>query len=124
MPPAPQSKSGFTDEDLKSEEIQITVKGRKSGKNISLPVWFIVHDRERKLFLLPIHGTSSTWYKNLVKTPAIQISLGKKQASVQARSVRDRDRVEEVTEKFRQKYGADQIKKYYDKLDTCVEISF
>ncbi|HDJ89796.1 MAG TPA: DUF2255 domain-containing protein, partial [Thermoprotei archaeon] len=35
-------------------EIEITVIGRKSSREISLPVWFVL--KENKLFLLPVYG--------------------------------------------------------------------
>lgn len=124
MPSQSHGKSGFTEDELNLEEIQINLKGRKTGKAITLPVWFIANQEEGKLFLLPIHGTSSAWFKNLLKYPDIQISLGKRQASVQAKPTTDIDRVSDVTEKFRQKYGAGQVRRYYDKLNAAVEISY
>ncbi len=125
MPSQSQNKKrGFTDDELNLEEIQITITGRKTGKAITLPVWFIANQKEGKLFLLPMHGTSSVWFKNLVKKPDIQISLGEKHISVQANPTNDIDRVREVTEEFRQKYGTDQVRRYYDNLNVVVEIRY
>jgi hypothetical protein len=42
-----------------TDEIEITVTGRKSGRRISNPVWF-VHQAE-KLYLLPVKGSDSDW---------------------------------------------------------------
>jgi deazaflavin-dependent oxidoreductase (nitroreductase family) len=117
-----RSNPGFTKEELGSEEIQITVRGRRSGKEISLPVWFVVVDRDKKIFLLPMHGSRSQWYKNLVESPTIQVSLGKTATKVQSKPVTNRDTVEQVADKFREKYGADQVKKYYTRFDACAEI--
>jgi hypothetical protein len=46
-------------------EITITVTGRKSGRDISVPVWFVFEND--KLFLLPVHGSDTQWYKNVLK---------------------------------------------------------
>jgi len=52
--------------DLSTEnEIDLTVKGRKSGQDISRPVWF-VHEDE-KLYLLPVQGSDTNWYRNVLK---------------------------------------------------------
>jgi len=50
----------------KDREIELTVTGRKSGKPISRPVWFVL--REKELLLLPVTGTDSEWYKNVLQT--------------------------------------------------------
>jgi len=35
-------------------EINISVTGRKSGRTISIPIWFVLEDD--KLYLLPVQG--------------------------------------------------------------------
>jgi hypothetical protein len=41
-----------------SREIELTVTGRKSGREISIPVWFV---REgEKLYLVPVNGSALT----------------------------------------------------------------
>jgi deazaflavin-dependent oxidoreductase (nitroreductase family) len=52
-------------------EINITVTGRKSGRAISIPVWFAFEDG--KLYLLPVQGSDTQWYKNVLKNPRIRI---------------------------------------------------
>jgi hypothetical protein len=44
-------------------QLQITVTGRKSGRALSVPVWFVVE--EEKLYLLPVRGSDTQWYKNI-----------------------------------------------------------
>ena len=103
-----------------TDEIEITVTGRKSGRRISRPVWF-VHEGER-LYLLPVKGSDSDWYKNILKTPAMRLNVGGKEWSVEARPLTDKVKVRDIVEKFRNKYGADQVKKYYSKFDVAVEV--
>ena len=91
--------------------------GRKSGRTISNPVWFVFD--EDKLFLLPVKGSDTQWYKNLVKNPTIRIDARGEEADLQAAPIIDPAQVASVVDKFRGKYGAD-VKKYYSKSDVAV----
>jgi hypothetical protein len=66
-------------------QIKISVIGRKSGKTISIPVWFVV--REDQLFLLPVHGSDTQWYKNMLRKPSIAIEARESGAEFRAISV-------------------------------------
>ncbi len=102
----------------RNREITITVTGRKSGRAISNPVWFVFEDD--KLYLLPVQGSDTQWYKNVLKTPAIRIDARGAVAEVKAVHLTDSKQVLSVVEKFRAKYGASDVKKYYSKLDVAV----
>jgi deazaflavin-dependent oxidoreductase (nitroreductase family) len=99
-------------------EIDITVTGRKSGRAISIPVWFAVEDD--KLYLLPVQGSDTQWYKNVLKNPRIRIDARGAEAEVKVVLVTDATQVSSVVEKFRAKYGTNDVKKYYSKFDVAV----
>ena len=99
-------------------EINITVTGRKSGRAISIPVWFAVEDD--KLYLLPVQGSDTQWYKNVLKNPRIRIDARGAEAEFQAIPITDAKQVSSVVEKFRSKYGINDVKKYYSKFDVAV----
>jgi deazaflavin-dependent oxidoreductase (nitroreductase family) len=101
-----------------ASEITITVTGRKSGRSISNPVWFVLDGD--KLYLLPVTGSDSQWYKNALRNPTIRIKSGSTEAEVDAAPITDPKQVSTVVEKFREKYGANDVKKYYSKLDVAV----
>jgi deazaflavin-dependent oxidoreductase (nitroreductase family) len=101
----------------RSSEITITVTGRKSGRTISNPVWFVFD--EDKLYLLPVKGSDTQWYKNVLKKPSIRIDVRGEEAEVKAVPVTDAKQVSSVIEEFRAKYGTD-VKKYYSKFDVAV----
>ena len=104
-----------------SVEVQITVTGRKSGREISAPVWFV---REGKtLFLLPLTGSKTQWYRNLLKSRRMKISSGKLSLDLAATPITESNRVALVTDKFRQKHGAADVKKYYTGFDVAVELT-
>lgn len=99
-------------------EITITVTGRKSGRAISIPVWFVFEDD--KLNLLPVQGSETQWYRNVLATPSIRIAARDAEAQFQVASVTDAAQVRSVVEKFRAKYGAGDVTKYYSKFDVAV----
>jgi len=101
-------------------EITLTVTGRKSGRRISRPVWFVYE--EPTLYLLPVQGSDTEWYKNVLKNPTIRIDARGAEAEFKAVPVTDAARVKEVVEKFRQKYGAGDVKKYYSKFDVAIDV--
>jgi deazaflavin-dependent oxidoreductase (nitroreductase family) len=99
-------------------EIKITVTGRKSGRPISIPVWFVFEDD--KLYLLPVKGSDTQWYKNVLKNPAMRIDARGAEAEIKAVPTTDAAQVKAVVEKFRAKYGAGDVKKYYSKFDITI----
>ena len=99
-------------------EINITVTGRKSGRAISIPVWFVLEDD--KLHLLPVQGSDTQWYKNVLNNSTIRIDARGAEAEVKVVPVTDATEVSSVVEKFRAKYGINDVKKYYSKFDVAV----
>jgi deazaflavin-dependent oxidoreductase (nitroreductase family) len=103
-----------------SREIELTVTGRTSGREISHPVWF-VQDGET-LYLVPVSGSDSDWYKNVLKTPTIRLAAKAAQLEATATPTSDTVKVEQVLDKFRAKYGARDVEAYYPKQDVAVEV--
>ena len=72
----PARNDALKDRLSRSREIHITVTGRKSGRTISIPVWFVLDDD--KLYLLPVQGSDTQWYKNVLKNPSIRINAARR----------------------------------------------
>jgi len=103
-----------------ASQIDITVTGRTSGRPLAYPVWFAL-DGDR-LYLIPVRGSDTEWYKNLCKTPTIRLATrGGQTLTASARLITDQTQLNEVLEKFREKYGRN-VKSYYSKYDVAVEI--
>ena len=105
----------------KSEEIKLMVKGRKSGQSISRPVWFVYQNNI--VYLLPVNGSDTEWFKNVLHNPQMKISVNKKEFMGNGNPITDENKVREVVDKFRSKYSAQNIPRYYSKLDAAVEFS-
>lgn len=102
------------------KEIEISVLGRKSGKWIARPVWFVLEDNT--VYLLPVEGTGTQWFKNLLQNSKLRISAGEAKGEFNVTPVTDAKAVSTVAEKFRSKYSAGDIKKYYSKLDVAIPV--
>ena len=113
----PAQNDALTDRLSRAHEITITVTGRKSGRAISVPVWFVLEDD--KLNLLPVQGSDTQWYKNVLENPSFDVRAGSAEAAFDAIPFTEPAEVSRVIEKFRSKYGDDGVK-LYSKLDVAV----
>ena len=111
-------KNDLNDRLARYRQIEISVIGRKSGRTISIPVWFVLEGE--KLNLLPVKGSETQWYRNVLKNPSIRIDARGVGAELRTTPVTDAKAVKSVVEKFRDKYGAGDVKKYYSKFDVAV----
>lgn len=109
---------GLKDPLSRYREITISVTGRKSGRTISNPIWFVFE--EGNLFLLPVQGSETQWYKNVLANPKMTIKAGKAQAELIAAPITLKAQVSDIVDKFRAKYGPEDVKKYYSKFDVAV----
>ena len=98
-------------------EIKLSVTGRKSGRTISTTVWFTM-DGEA-VCLLPVRGSDTRWYQNILKNPTIRIDTRGVGGEFNTVAITDAKQVASVIERFREKYGAG-VKKYYSKFDVAV----
>ena len=101
-------------------QIEITVTGRTSGRSLSYPIWFAVDGDT--LYLIPVKGSDTEWYKNVRKTPTIRLTARGKTLTASVRFLTDQVQLDKVLEKFRDKYGRN-VKSYYPKYDVAVEIT-
>jgi hypothetical protein len=98
----------------------LIVTGRKSGKAISIPVWFVPEGE--RLYLLPVQGSDTQWYKSVLRNPSIRIDARGTKGEFRATPITDAGTVNAVIERFRDKYGVGDVKKYYSKFDVAVAV--
>jgi len=113
------SESGLKNASEESMEIELTVTGRKSQREISRPVWFVYEDNS--LYLLPLHGSDTNWYKNILHDSDVEIFVDGQQYNGESKAIIDSNKVKEIVNKFISKYGESEVNKYYTKFDVCVE---
>jgi deazaflavin-dependent oxidoreductase (nitroreductase family) len=101
-------------------EVDLTVTGRRSGEESTRTIWFV--EEPDRMLLLPVSGSDSNWYRNIEKTPDVRLAANGAELSATARPIDDAAKVADVVEKFRGKYGADQVAEYYPKQNAAVEV--
>lgn len=105
----------------RTNEIELTVKGRKSGRDIPRPVWFV--RKGKTLYLLPVNGSDTDWYKNMLVNPMLKLSLnGTEILFAKGRPITNKNQVADVVRKFKSRYGEGEVKKYYTKFDVAVKV--
>ena len=71
----------------RQEEIEITVVGRKSGRAITTPVWFVLEGNT--VYLLPVKGSDTQWFKNLVERPSLTLHAAGVRSQLNVQGVSD-----------------------------------
>ncbi|HEU4824362.1 MAG TPA: DUF2255 family protein [Nitrososphaeraceae archaeon] len=103
----------------RASEIRLSAKGRRSGRDIPRPVWF-VHEGN-SLYLLPVQSSVTNWFKNLLVDATLKISVkGGEEVPAKGKPITDSNRVNNIFGKFESKYG--KVKQYYPKVDVAVEV--
>jgi len=115
------NRSDFSEAILKSRELEIAFKGRKTNRTFKATVWFA--QEGEKIYLLPVYGSDTNWYKNARVNPNLEIIVGGRTVRVKAKFLTEEKPVRDVIDRFNEKYGANEIKKWYSKLDVAVELA-
>jgi deazaflavin-dependent oxidoreductase (nitroreductase family) len=90
--------------------IELTTKGRKTGKDHMRPIWFVVEDG--KVLVQAGKGGKTDWYQNLQKTPAATMRSGDYTFRVRAAPIKDSKRVEDIHQLFLKKYTRARLLSY------------
>jgi hypothetical protein len=103
------------------KELTISVRGRRSGRAQSLPVWFVLEGDT--LRLLPVSGSDTNWYKNILKTGEMTLTVDAEWLEVEPQPITESGLVQQTVERFRARYGAGEISRWYSRLDAAVRIA-
>jgi hypothetical protein len=89
----------------RASEIRLSVKGRKSGRDIPRRVWFVYEGNT--VYFLPVQGSDTNWYKNLLVDSTLKISVsgGGEEIAAKGKPITDSDRIDDIFWKFEAKYG-------------------
>jgi hypothetical protein len=116
----PNKKDNLKERLTSYRQIKISVIGRKSGRTISIPVWFVLESE--KLWLLPVRGSDTQRYRNVLRNPSIRVDARGVRGEFRATPVTDAKAINAVIDKFREKYGVQDVKRYYSKFDVAVVV--
>src|SRR5258708_5681650 len=101
-------------------ELRGTARGWRSGREMPVPGGFV--GGGDGLFLVPARGRAPDWYKNGRKVPTLRLTADGAQITARATPVTDPAKVAEILDKFRAKYGAQEVAAYYSKQDVAVAV--
>ncbi len=102
------------------DEIRITTLGRRTGRAITIPVWFVVE--RRRLWLLPTRGSRNHWFRNLRANPTLVVRAGRYRRALTAGPLKSKVAARRVAGRFRVKYGREDVTAYYSRFDAAVEV--
>jgi deazaflavin-dependent oxidoreductase (nitroreductase family) len=111
----------FIDALDQSNEVDLTVVGRRSGRESTRPVWFV--RANATVQLVPVYGTDTGWYKNVMATSTVRLAAGGREVEAQAMPVTEAPRIAEIVDAFKAKYGSETFERLYPKPDAAVEVS-
>ena len=87
--------------------LNLRTVGRKTGLKRDIELWFAFDDY--KLHFLA--HESSNWWKNIVKTPRVEVEVSEILFEGKGRLVQER--LDHIFELFRRKYGAAKVERFY-----------
>jgi hypothetical protein len=113
-------RNGLKDRLARYRQIKISVIGRKSGRQSRFrfgSCW-----RARNSSCLPVHGSDTQWYKNILCEPSIGIEARGSGAEFRSIPVTGSEAVKSIIKKFQEKYGAKDVKRYHSKRKVAVVV--
>ena len=101
-------------------EVDITAIGRRTGEEHSTPVWFVPEGGS--VFLLPVGGRRSNWFRNLAENPDIRLGADGTTYPATARPITERAAIDHVLDDFRGPVRRLRRRQYYPGQDVAVEV--
>jgi hypothetical protein len=72
---------------------------------------------------VPMHGTRSEWYQNVLSNSKVRLEIDHRSFSGNAKSITERHRVDSIIDLFKDKYGERVFNNFYKgPLDCAVEV--
>lgn len=103
-------------------QINLIVKGRRTGKPRSFPIWFAMEGDT--IQILPAFGTRTQWLKDVGVDNSVVIAFGGHQIEGVAESHFSREMVADVKRRLEKKYGEHVIARAgYTGLDAAVTVT-
>ena len=100
----------------------ITVISGKTGKKLTLSVWFVEEDHI--IYLIPMHGRKTKWYLSVLSNPHIQLEINRGIFSGEVKEIIEKKQAEKVIRLFKDKYGERVYRNFYgDQPDRALMVT-
>jgi hypothetical protein len=119
----PQSFAKGSDKGIRNvRDATIKTTEVSTGKQLETPVWFA--EDQGVIYLLPIHGEKTKWYRSVVYNHnQLQIEIDKRTFSGEVKDINEKKLVEKAVNLFKDKCGERVYKNFYrDKIDRAVMV--
>ena len=98
-----------------------TVVTRKTMKEVSVAIWFVVQDGT--VYLVPVRGSATNWYENVLENSRVRIDISGHPFDGTAVPIQDRERVTAIMSLFRDKYGDRNCRNFFaDRVNVAVSV--
>jgi len=87
----------------KRSTVRLTTIGRTSGQPRTVKIWFVVTD-PRRIVVQHVRAPAANWYKNLVRSPEVQLGFGGGPMAARATPVTERAAIDRILREVRRKY--------------------
>jgi deazaflavin-dependent oxidoreductase (nitroreductase family) len=91
--------------------IELTTVGRRTGRQHTTPIWFVVSDG--KVLVQAGKDGKTDWYQNLRKTPMVTLRQGAYSFRARAVPVADPVQIERIHRLFRDKYMSARVLSWF-----------
>src|SRR5690349_14969081 len=105
----------------KETEMELSVRGRVTGKVTTRPVWFVLSRDNKALYLVPLNGKRTQWYLNVIRDPNVGIKVGRNSFTGRIREL-GAERLKDVLDLFTARYGKEDMEGYYPRKEVALEI--
>ena len=94
-----------TDSIARVRLVNLTTRGRKSGKPRTVKIWFVAAD-PTSIYVQHTNPKPADWYRNLVREPSVSLDFGTGPVAAHATPVTDAKEIEQILASVRGKYLA------------------
>ncbi len=102
-------------------EGKLTVTTRRTGRQVTLPIWFVAQGTT--IHLAPVNGSATNWYRNVLKNGSVKIAIAGHDCAGTARATQEKDSVKRVMGLFIDKYGDRNCRNFFgDRVDAVVSV--
>lgn len=120
--PHPGAEGSGLDSLKNVADARLTVRGRKTGREITLPIWFVYEGGE--VLLLPIRGRLTQWYRNALSQKTVTFRVGQYTFNGTPEEILEAGQMQRIVALFKDKYGERNFSNYYaNRIDVAVKIA-
>jgi hypothetical protein len=101
-------------------EVEITYVWSRNGRARTIPVWFTLG--KGGMELLPKYGLKTKWFVDVERSGGLELRVGGWKKKAKPSVIRDAEAVDQIKDRFREKYGKADVKRYYPTSEVALVV--